>query len=664
MTKILLNAAVCLTLVFLFSGGSAAQRPFRMQEGYYTGLSTPVFLTNAGDGSRRTFIVEQSGTIKVAQPGSRVLSNYLSVSVSYTPGGERGLLGLAFHPQFEANRRLFVYYTRPGDGAIEIAEYQQNASNRNIVDPTPVRIIITIPHPNFTNHNGGTIAFGPDGYLYAGPGDGGSGNDPNNNAQNINSLLGKMLRIDIDTPLGQVPAYNIPPDNPYAGATPGADEIYAIGLRNPYRFAFDRLNGQLWVADVGQFSIEEVDVVVRGGNYGWRVYEGNQCTGLDPALCSGGATPISHAPPIFQYSSASPSSRCSITGGNIYRGKQNALPLGSYIYGDYCTGEILLWNGSQQTILADTTNFNLVGFGEDEDGEVYVVRLNEGRVDKIMGARTNADFDGDGGTDLSVYRPNNGVWYSLNPTNNATKFVGWGVSIDIPVPDDYDADGKTDHAVFRPSDGVWYYIRSSNGTFGIISWGAGTDLPAPGDFDGDGRADVTVYRQSNGYWYTIRSSDGGFEFNNFGGSEDVPVNGDWDGDGKDDLAIFRASEGNWYGRNSGNGQSWGAHYGGPGDKPTPGDFDGDGRLDLAFYRPSIGTWFILNSSDNGETVRDWGVPTDVPVVGDYDRDNRDDIAVFRPSDGAWYIIRSSDGTFFGGLWGASDDTSLPNLDHP
>lgn len=659
--KCLLLFAVVGILSFVFPSGAPAQRPFRLQQGIFPGFTAPVFLTNAGDGTRRIFVVEQGGTIKVAQPGSRSFTNYLSINVSCC--GERGLLGLAFHPDFETNRRFFVYYTRTGDGAIEISEYEQSATNPNVANPNRIRVIITIPHPTFSNHNGGTIAFGPDGYLYAGPGDGGSGNDPGNNAQNLTSLLGKMLRLDINTPVGQTPAYNIPPTNPFAGATAGADEIYAYGLRNPYRFSFDRGTGQLWLGDVGQSAREEVNIITSGGNYGWRVFEGTLCTNNDASLCP----TLQKIDPVFQYSrvrdASDTANRCSITGGYVYRGKQNAVPEGSYIYGDYCTGEILLWNGSQQSILADTSNFNLVSFGEDEDGELYVVRLG-GSVDKIVGVRTNADFDGDGGTDFSVYRPNNGVWYSLNPWTNARKFVGWGVSIDIPVPDDYDADGITDHAVFRPENGVWYYIRSTNSTFGIVSWGAGTDIPSPGDFDGDGRADITVYRQSNGYWYTIRSTDGGFSFSNFGGPDDIPVNGDWDGDGKDDLAIYRANQSAWYGRNSRDGQFWGAQFGNVGDRPTPGDFDGDGRLDIATFRPSIGRWFVLRSSDSVIFERDWGVSTDVPAVGDYDRDNRDDIAIYRASEGAWYSIRSSDGTFFAGLWGASDDTSLPQLDKP
>lgn len=651
-------------LITFIAVGSTVAAPFRLIQNYFTGLSSPVFLTNAGDGSRRIFIVQQRGIIKVAQPGSSVLTDYLNLSnIVSNSGSERGLLGLAFHPQFSVNRRFFVYYTRQSDGAVEIAEYSQSAANPNVADPIAVRVILTIPHSSFSNHNGGTIAFGPDGFLYAGPGDGGSGNDPGNNAQNINSLLGKILRIDINTPVGQIPAYNIPPTNPFAGATPGADEIYAYGLRNPYRFSFDRGGtNTLWVGDVGQDAVEEVDNITLGGNYGWRVYEGTQCTGNDPQLCAGGATPITQIPPVFEYSSLPNVSRCSVVGGYVYRGKQNALPAGSYLYGDYCTGELLLWNNSTQILLQDTANF-VSSFGEDEDGELYVVRLG-GSVDKVAGKRTNSDFDGDGGSDLGLYRPSDGVWYSIDPTDFQIKIQAWGAAEDIPVSDDYDGDGKTDLAVFRPSNGVWYWVRSSDSTFGIVAWGLSSDIPESGDFDGDGKSDLTVYRPSDGVWYTLRSSDFGYNFRSFGAAEDIPVNGDYDGDGLDDIAVFRPSQGAWYGVNSTNGQVFAAQFGMAGDKPVPGDYDGDGRLDLAFFRPSNGYWYILRSATSDVSMVSWGLPDDEVVPGDYDRDGRDDVAIFRPSTGVWWAIRSSNASILAFSWGQNGDIPAALIDRP
>jgi hypothetical protein len=288
-------------------------------------------------------------------------------------GGERGLLGLDFHPDFEANRRFFVNYTRRGDGATVIAEYRASGSNPNVAgtDETP---ILTISQP-FANHNGGMIAFGPDEFLYIGMGDGGSANDPGNRAQNIDELLGKMLRIDIDTPNGQTP-YSSPSDNPFVGER-GRDEIFATGLRNPFRFSFDRSTGELYAGDVGQNAIEEIDIINRGGNYGWRVFEGSSCTPNDPQLCSS----LNHTGPVAQYNHSG--GRCSITGGYVYRGTRSASMIGNYFYGDFCTGEIFILGNGAQTRLLDT-NMNIASFGEDEAGELYVVDLG-GEVRRIKG---------------------------------------------------------------------------------------------------------------------------------------------------------------------------------------------------------------------------------------------------------------------------------------
>lgn len=662
MKKILVLA---LFLIVAVSAASVSgQLPFRLQQNVFTGLSSPVFLTNARDGTRRIFIVQQRGLIRVAQPGSSTLTDYLNASgVVSQSGGERGLLGLAFHPQFSTNRRFFIYYTRPSDGAIEIAEYEQNATNPNTANPNPVRIIITIPHPTNSNHNGGTVLFGPDGYMYAGPGDGGSGNDPPNNAQNINTLLGKMIRLDINPPF-DVPGrnYDIPPTNPYAGATPGADEIYAIGLRNPYRFSFDRGGtNQLWLADVGQNAIEEVDIITLGGNFGWRAYEGTQCTGLNPQECAGGTNPIPHIPPVFEYNRVS-TPRCSITGGYVYRGGQSALPQGSYVYGDYCSGEILLWRNNQQVLQLDTSR-NISSFGEDEDGEIYVVGLG-GTIDKIVGVRTSADFGGDGATDLSVYRPSNGLWYSQSSSDSSVSITAFGSPADIPTPEDFDGDGRADIAVFRQTNGTWYFLRSSNGTVGIVTFGQMQDIPVAGDYDGDRLADLSVFRPSSGVWYSLRSTNGGATIVQFGLNNDIPVNGDYDGDGRDDIAVWRPSTGIWYYLRSSNGTINAFQFGASGQIPAHGDFDGDGRVDHAVFDPILPGWYIFQSSNSVTRNVSWGLGSDRPAVGDYDRDGRDDVTVWRPSNGTWYTIRSTDNTAFIRTFGSNGDLLLPSLDKP
>lgn len=650
---------VLLTLVInVFGQGGPAPLTIRIQP-FITGLSLPVHVTNAKDGTNRIFIVQQRGIIKVVQPGTNIATDFLNVStIVSNSSNERGLLGLAFHPQYASNRRFFIYYTRQTDGAIEIAEYETSAGNPNQANPTAIRTILTIPHP-VSNHNGGTILFGPDGYLYAGTGDGGGGNDTPNNAQNINVLLGKILRIDINTPVGQTPAYNIPPTNPYAGATPGADEIYAIGMRNPYRFSFDRGGtNQLWVGDVGQDAIEEVDTITLGGNYGWRVYEGNRCTNNDPGLC----TPTNYLPPVFQYSSAAPDPRCSVTGGYVYRGTQNTLPTGSYIYADYCTGEIFLWNNNTQTRLLQPPSRTISSFGEDESGEIYIAGLASGTVEKIVRARASADFDGDLKTDVSVFRPTEGVWYINNSSNNTFRIQGFGANGDIPTPEDYDGDNITDIGIFRPASGEWYHFLSSNNTVGVIQFGANGDVPAAGDYDGDAKADFVVFRPSTGVWYRSNSSNGASAIQLFGLTGDIPTPGDYDGDGKYDISVFRPSNGFWYRLNSSNNAFGSVGFGANGDVPAQGDFDGDFKTDQAIYRN--GAWYALLSSNFNVQITNWGLAGDVPVVGDYDGDGKDDVGVFRPSNGVWYVIRSSNSSFLITQFGLSGDLAAPKYDAP
>jgi hypothetical protein len=367
-----LTAAVCLSL-------SASVHAAIQLTALAPRFSSPVFVGHAGDGSRRLFIEEQAGIIRVLQPGDSTASVFLDVRGKVLAGGERGLLGLAFHPLYASNGRFFIYYTRAGDGAIVVAEYEVSA-DPNVAEPAD-KVLLTIPHPANANHNGGMLAFGPGGYLFIGVGDGGSGNDPPNNAQNIEVLLGKILRLDVDhDDLAGTP-YSTPPGNPFVGK-PGRDEIFAIGLRNPWRFSFDRVTAAQWVADVGQGDREEIDVpILAGGNYGWRIYEGFACTRNDVSLCR----PGNYIRPLFDYSHTN--RRCSVTGGYVYRGRSRTLPSGTYLYADFCSGEIFSWDGRTQRLLLDTT-MAIASFGEDEDGELYVVDLG-GTVSKVVARSGN-----------------------------------------------------------------------------------------------------------------------------------------------------------------------------------------------------------------------------------------------------------------------------------
>lgn len=338
------------------------------------GLSSPVYVGSARDGTNRLFVVEQPGRIRVLQPASTTTTIFLDISSRVLFGGEQGLLGLAFHPDYAINRRFFVHYSRRADGAMVLAEYRASASDPSVADSQET-VLLVVAQP-FANHNAGMIEFGPnDGFLYIGKGDGGSGNDPNNRAQDDDDLLGKVLRIDVDG----APPYTSPPDNPFFGAVPGRDEIYATGLRNPFRWSFDRVTSQLYAGDVGQGLREEIDIITRGGNFGWRVFEGMLCTGLGPAPCN----PGDYTAPLTEYSHAG--GRCSVIGGYVYRGARAAFQVGAYVFGDFCTGEVFqlnpATNGGVQTVLLGTA-LSVSSFGEDEADEQYVVGLG-GSVDRL-----------------------------------------------------------------------------------------------------------------------------------------------------------------------------------------------------------------------------------------------------------------------------------------
>jgi len=295
--------------------------------------------------------------------------------------GEQGLLSVAFPPGFPAKQHFYVNYTRIADGATVVARYRVSAGDTNTADPASEEVLLTIPQP-FSNHNGGQLAFGPDGYLYIGMGDGGSGGDPLNNGQTPGVLPGKLLRIDVES---SVVPYGIPGTNPFLGMAGYREEIWALGLRNPWRFSFDRLTGDLYIADVGQGAVEEVDVQPAGSpggqNYGWNIMEGGGC--YNSATCNTTGLTL----PVATYDH---SQGCSVTGGMVYRGPAFPGLQGIYFYGDYCSGRIwgLRKNGAgwETTVLRDPGNtpMNITTFGEDEAGNVYVVNYANGDLLKIL----------------------------------------------------------------------------------------------------------------------------------------------------------------------------------------------------------------------------------------------------------------------------------------
>ncbi|MDH5348361.1 MAG: PQQ-dependent sugar dehydrogenase [Nitrospira sp.] len=342
-------------------------------------LSSPVFLTAPPGDMNRLFIVEQRGTIKILDRTSgTVLSTFLTLT-GITSGGERGVLGLAFDPNYTANGRFYVHYT-DANGAITVARFLVSSTDANVAAQNSEVILVSIPHPTFANHNGGMLAFGPEGCLYAGVGDGGSSGDPNNNAQSLASRLGKILRIDPTTPGAACTSGGV---NPFV-LTGGNQLVWGYGLRNPWRFAFD--GGNLYIGDVGQAAREEINVSLgpnagRGLNYGWRLMEGSAC--FNPATnCNNGTLTL----PILEYPHEN--GACSVTGGYVYRGQTVPAIQGTYFYADFCTGFVRSFRLNNGSAL-DRTEWPLLAassitsFGQDGLGELYILTQG-GTVSRIV----------------------------------------------------------------------------------------------------------------------------------------------------------------------------------------------------------------------------------------------------------------------------------------
>jgi glucose/arabinose dehydrogenase len=591
-----------------------------------------------------------------------VLQPTAALSLTVCTGSEQGLLGSTVSPAGE----VFLYYTSSHDGDCwnRVSKFVLGANNLLTGE---VVLLDWIQTPA-TNHNAGDLNIGPDGKLYVSVGDGGcqltgsACGGLNDNARQRTHLLGKILRLNLD---GTVPS-----DNPFAGTNtrrcghpsgdtnPGSSalcsETWAWGLRNPFRFAF-RADGLMHINDVGQGAREEIDAGVAGADYGWNCREGGIANPAITGTCSAPGA----LEPVHDYPSTSGCQ--SITGGAfVPAGVWSSAYDNKYLFSDFVCGKIFLLDGSTAREFA-------IGLGASSavhlefgpDGALYYTSYSAGgEVRKITmlpsppGTAPPADFDGDGKSDISVYRPNTGVWY-VSRSAGGTTVINWGSPGDRPIAADYDGDGKTDFAVFRPSTAIWYVQRSSGGTT-ILNWGVNGDVPMSGDYDGDGKTDIAVYRPNTGVWYVSRSA-GGSTILNWGSPGDIPATGDFDGDGKTDFAVFRPSTAIWYVQKSSGGTTilnWGVN----GDVPKAGDYDGDGKTDIAVYRPNTGVWYVSRST-GGSTVINWGSPGDIPTAGDYDGDDKTDFAVFRPSTAIWYVQRSS-----GGItvlnWGINGDIPI------
>lgn len=395
-----------LLLPFLFFIGIVANPQSVEIELFKDGFSSPLNLQHANDA--RLFVVEQGGKIKVIQSDGTVNTTpFLDISNQISSGGERGLLGLAFHPDYANNGYFFVNYTKT-NGDTRVSRFSVDGSNPDMADPTSEFTIIEYSQP-FSNHNGGCMAFGPDGYLYISSGDGGGSGDPNNRAQDRNTLLGKLLRLDVNTATGGN-NYGIPPDNPFVNDPNARGEIWAFGLRNPWKFSFDTTDNHIWIADVGQATLEEINraaISEAGLNYGWRCYEGSQ------PFNTQGCPPQSEMTfPIAEYTHSG--GNCSITGGYVYRGRVYSDIDGLYFFADFCSG--IIGTVDSAGTLVDYGSFpgSWTSFGEDVNKELYILDHNGGGIYKIKGGQVAGTDD---------HREANSLLMVPNPASDKVMFT-------------------------------------------------------------------------------------------------------------------------------------------------------------------------------------------------------------------------------------------------
>ncbi len=383
------HSCIFLNLILLFAGGTSPEvkAQLRIVNAFpELNFDAPVDIQTANDGTNRMFVVEQRGVISVFQNDSNVTAKatFLDISDKVLYGGEQGLLGLAFHPQYKQNGYFFVNYTASNPRRTVIARYKVSENNPDKADPQSELIFLEVEQP-YSNHNGGQISFGPDGFLYNSFGDGGSGGDPGGNGQNLNTLLGSIIRIDVNTPTN-TKQYSIPQDNPFVNTQNAKPEIYAYGLRNVWRFSFDKVTGKLWAADVGQNLWEEIDIIEKGKNYGWNIMEGFHCYNSQQCNQEG------LEPPVWEYGHNS-AGGYSITGGFVYRGINAEEIYGKYIFADFVSGKI--WaltqsgNGISNELIFET-NYSISTFGIDESNDLYFADYNSGKIFKIIGEKTTS----------------------------------------------------------------------------------------------------------------------------------------------------------------------------------------------------------------------------------------------------------------------------------
>jgi glucose/arabinose dehydrogenase len=573
-------------------------------------LGSITSVTHAGDS--RLFVTIRPGRILIVQNGSVRPQPFLDIQDKTTTDGERGLLSVAFHPHYADNGFLFIDYTNL-QGNTVIARYKVSAADANKADPASARILLTIPQP-YSNHNGGQLQFGPDGDLYIGMGDGGSANDPECRAQDPGMLLGKLLRIDVDQNVATPPYYGIPASNPFRGSGDPLDKVWANGLRNPWRYSFDRQTGDLWIGDVGQDRREEIDfqpVSSRGGeNYGWKIMEGTLCN--SNAACASSVPACdspAFTPPVLEYDH---NPECAVTGGYVYRGNGVSQLKGDYVFGDFCSGTI--WaaarSGDGFTVRTISTSVpQLTTFGEDANGELYAGTL-DGQLFRFAGTA-----GGGAKKTVGLFDPPDSLFElkNANTANAAVKVVrfgprnrGW-----LPLAGDWDGNGRTTVGLYDPATGTFRLKNSTPGGGADVILQVDSPsshaLPIAGDWDGDGKDTVGLYVPATSTFYLKNSLSGsGFDLVfplGPGNSNLLPVAGDWNGDGVDGVGVYDPIHSEFLLSNSLGGVQPALQFqfgpAGRGSLPVIGDWNGDGKDDVGVYDPASAVFRLRNSLSAG-----------------------------------------------------------------
>jgi glucose/arabinose dehydrogenase len=561
-------------------------------------LGTDLFrltsVTSAGDD--RLFLTQQGGLVHVFANGALGPEPFLDLQGKVSTGGERGLLSLAFHPDYAHNGLFFACYTDL-EGALTVARYRVSA-DPDRADPGSGEVVLRVPK-KYQEHNGGQLQFGPDGYLYLGIGDGGSeghvGGDPECMTQRGETLFGKMLRLDVDSAAGGHP-YAIPADNPFRGSGTMPDEVWATGLRNPWRFSFDRLTGDLYIGDVGEKLREEIDFEPAGSpggvNYGWKVMEGTAC--FSSAACPADTPPCGspdYALPVLEYGHED--KRCSVTGGYVYRGTDLPHLWGAYIFGDQCNGQ--LWAAERKGTGWEVHELPpralyVTAFGEDSRGEIHLTTL-AGRLLRLAPAHP-VDT-------VALYEPATARLlvkdlHRSGPQDRTVQ-VGSPVRGWVPLAGDWDGDGRSTVKLVAP--------RKS------AKPGA---MPLAGDWDGDGKDTVGFYERNTSTFQAGRSFRFGPPRNRW-----IPVTGDWDGDGRDSVGFYDPARGVFRLKNelAGGDADVVFRFGPPkaGWIPIAGDWDGDGRDGIGLYIPATSVFLLKNGFGQGPP--DWEIGFGPPAAG-------------------------------------------------